>query len=201
MNPLPRNSSFGPEWKGGSVLNQNPAPWGEGRKIRRRIRSNLRPFPPSILLLTAPAGALATSPNQGLSSEIARLAPYHASLAVLAFLLLVWGMTVARRKGPGWLKKHRILGISGAALAVSAMAVAAYMVSAASQEHLRVPHAYLGSFIVLLLIVNPLLGFIQLRVGTDLGRRMRRVHRFLGRAALLLMALNILFGMIIVGSA
>jgi len=193
MNPLPRNSSFGPEWKGGSVLNQNPAPGGEGRKIRRRISSNLRPFPPSILLLTVPAGALATSPNQGLSSEIARLWPYHASLAVLAFLLLVWGMTVARRKGPGWLKKHRILGVSGAALAVSAMAVAAYMVSAASQEHLRLPHAHL--------IVNPLLGFIQLRVGTDLGRRMRRVHRFLGRAALLLMALNILFGMIIVGSA
>ena len=174
---------------------------GEVPGISRRMNLQLRPFLPSILLLTAPAGALASSANQGLSSEIARLWPYHASLAVLAFLLLVWGMTVVRRKGPGWLKKHRILGISGAALAVSAMAVAAYMVSAASQEHLRFPHAHLGSFIVLLLIVNLLLGFIQLRVGTDLGRRMRRVHRSLGRAALLLMALNIIFGMVIVGSA
>lgn len=75
------------------------------------------------------------------------------------------------------------------------------MVSAASQEHFRVPHAYLGTFVVLLLIVNTLLGHIQLRVGMDFGKKLRRFHRLIGRSALLLMALNILFGMIIVGSA
>lgn len=182
-------------------MTKNPEGVAEGHQIRRRISLNLRSFLLSTLLFTAPAGAAASSPNQGLSAEIARLWPYHASLAILASILLVWGVTVARRKGPGWLKKHRVLGISGAAFAVSAISLAAYMVSAASQEHFRVPHAYIGAFIVLLLIVNPLLGLIQLRVGTDLGKTMRRFHRLVGRSALLLMALNILFGMIIVGSA
>ena len=173
----------------------------ENRHRSRLIKSLDSAILPSIVLIISPEAAAASNAHGGLSAEIARLWPYHASFALLGFAFLVWGMAIARRKDPGWLNKHRILEISGAALAVSAMVVGACVVSAASQEHFRVPHAYLGAFVVLLLIVNTLLGHIQLRVGMEFGKKLRRFHRLIGRSALLLMALNILFGMIIVGSA
>jgi len=154
----------------------------------------------SIFIITTPSGA-ASEPSGELASEIVKLWPYHASLVILGFLLLVWGMTVARRKEKGWLKKHKHLGISGASVSVAGMTMAAYMISVASQEHFRVPHAYLGSFVILLLIITPALGLIQLKAAKDNKAKIRRVHRLFGRTALLLMALNMLFGMLIVSSA
>ncbi len=146
-------------------------------------------------------GAAAAEPYRELPAEIVRLWPYHASLVILGFALLIWGMTVARRKDKGWLKKHKVLGISGAAFVIAGMTMAAYMISAASQEHFKVPHAYLGSFVILLLILTPTFGLLQLKVTQEKRSLIRWVHRLFGRTALLLMALNILFGMLIVSSA
>ncbi|MCR3883180.1 hypothetical protein P0O24_08410 [Methanotrichaceae archaeon M04Ac] len=144
----------------------------------------------------------AVGENDGeLSAEIVRLWPYHASLVILGFLLMVWGMTFARRKGPGWLKKHRALGITGSIVALGGAMVAVYMISAASSVHFRVPHAYIGAFVVLLLILTPSLGHFQLKVAKERRGRVRGVHRLLGRAVLLLMALNMLFGVMMVTSA
>ena len=172
----------------------------EIRRLKRLLTKFLWVPYLSIFIIAAPAGAAAEA-SGGLSAEIMRLWPYHASLVILGFLLLVWGMTFARRKEKGWLKKHKLLGILGAAFAVAGMTMAAYMVSAASQEHLRVPHAYLGSFVILLLIITPALGLLQLRAAKENKAKIRRIHRLLGRIALLLMALNILFGLMIVSSA
>lgn len=147
-----------------------------------------------------PAAAVGEADGE-LPAEIVRLWPYHASLVILGFLLLLWGMTFARRKGAGWLKNHRALGISGAAIAVAGAMTAVYMISSASSVHFRVPHAYIGAFVVFLLILTPSLGFLQLKVGAERGGRLRRVHRLLGRAVFLLMALNIMFGVLIVSSA
>ncbi|HII06892.1 MAG TPA: hypothetical protein HA349_06145 [Methanotrichaceae archaeon] len=152
-------------------------------------------------IAAAPVGAAAAEPSRELPAEIMKLWPYHAFLVVLGFSLLVWGMTVARRKDKGWLKKHKILGISGTAFAISGMTMAAYMVSAASQGHLKVPHAYLGFFVILLLIITPTLGIFQLKVNKKRSAHIRRIHRLFGRTALLLNALNILFGLLIVSSA
>jgi hypothetical protein len=153
------------------------------------------------MIASGTAGGAAAEPSRDLPAEIVRLWPYHASLVILGFALLVWGMTVARRKEKGWLKKHKLLGISGAAFAIAGMTMAAYMISAASQEHFKVPHAYLGSFVILLLIITPTLGFLQLKVTKKRSAHIRRVHKLFGRTALLLMALNMLFGMLIVSSA
>jgi hypothetical protein len=147
-----------------------------------------------------PAAAVGEADGE-LPAEILRLWPYHASLVVLGFLLLVWGMTFARRKGPGWLKKHRALGVTGSMVAIAGAVTAFYMVSAASSVHFRVPHAYVGSFIVLLLMLTPSFGLLQLKVAAERRGRVRGVHRLLGRALLLLMAVNILFGILIVSSA
>jgi hypothetical protein len=111
-------------------------------------------------------------------------------------------MTFARRKGPGWLKKHRALGVTGSTVAIAGAVTAFYMVSAASSVHFRVPpHAYVGSFIVLLLMLTPSFGLLQLKVAAERRGRVRGVHRLLGRALLLLMAVNILFGILIVSSS
>jgi hypothetical protein len=174
---------------------------GDGiRHLKRLLTKFLWIFYLLIFMIAAPAGAAAEASSE-LPAEIMRLWPYHASLVILGFLLLVWGMTFARRKEKGWLKKHKLLGISGTSVAVAGMTMAAYMVSAASQEHLRVPHAYLGSFVILLLIITPALGLLQLRAAKENKAKIKRVHRLFGRIALLLMALNILFGMLIISSA
>ncbi|KUK45573.1 MAG: hypothetical protein PHW55_09685 [Methanothrix sp.] len=154
----------------------------------------------AIFMSAAPGCGASEAPSE-IPAEIVRLWPYHASLVILGFLLLVWGMTVARGKEKGWLKRHKLLEISGVSFALAGMAMAAYMISAASQEHFRVPHAYLGTFVILLLIATPSLGLLQLRAAKEDKAKIRRVHRLLGRTALLLMALNILFGLLIVSSA
>jgi peptidoglycan/LPS O-acetylase OafA/YrhL len=136
------------------------------RRLKRLLAKFLWVPYLSIFMIAAPVSA-ASEPSRELPAEIVRLWPYHASLVILGFLLLVWGMTVARRKEKGWLKKHKVLGISGAAFAVAGMTMAAYMISAASQEHFKVPHAYLGSFVILLLILTPTLGLLQLRAAKE----------------------------------
>ena len=156
----------------------------------------------SISSVVGTASGAAGPANAELPAEILRLWPYHASLVILGFLLLVWGMTFARRKGPGWLKKHRALGVTGSTVAIAGAVTAFYMVSAASSVHFRVPpHAYVGSFIVLLLMLTPSFGLLQLKVTAERRGRVRGVHRLLGRALLLSMAVNILFGILIVSSA
>jgi hypothetical protein len=151
-----------------------------------------------LIFMIAASVAAAAEPSRELPAEIVRLWPYHASLVILGFALLVWGMTFARRKEKGWLKKHKVLGLSGAVFAIAGMTMAAYMISAASQEHFKVPHAYLGSLVILLLILTPTLGLLQLKATKERRARIRGVHRLFGRTALLLMALNMLFGMLIV---
>jgi amino acid transporter len=172
----------------------------ENRRLKRLVTKLSWPPLSLIFMISTPGGAASEAPGE-ISAEIARLWPYHASLVILGFLLLVTGMTYARRKEKGWLKKHKLLGISGAAFSIAGMTMAAYMISAASQEHFRVPHAYLGSLVILLLIFTPVLGLLQLKAAKENKAKIRRVHRLLGRTALLLMALNMLFGMLIVSSA
>lgn len=174
----------------------------ETRRLKKSITALFWALYFLIFMITScTTGAAAAEPSRDLPAEIVRLWPYHASLVILGFALLVWGMTVARRKEKVWLKKHKLLGISGAAFAIAGMTMAAYMISAASQEHFKLPHAYLGSFVILLLIITPTLGFLQLKVTKKRGAHIRRVHKLFGRTALLLMALNMLFGMLIVSSA
>jgi len=155
----------------------------------------------SVLMIASTSGSAATETSGELPAEIVKLWPYHASLVIFGFLLLVWGMTVARKKENGWLKKHRLLGISGAAVSVAGMTMAIYMIYAASQKHFRMPHAYLGSVVILLSIVTLDLGLLQLKASNKGKTKIRWVHRIFGRTALLLMALNMLFGMLIVSSA
>jgi hypothetical protein len=173
----------------------------ETGRIHRPLYAIFPAFSLSIFSVVGTALAAVGEGDEELSAEIVRLWPYHASLVILGFLLLVWGMTFARRKGPGWLKKHRALGIMGSIVAIGGATVAIYMISAASSVHFRVPHAYVGAFVVLLLILTPSMGLLQFKVAKERRDRVRGVHRLLGRVALLLMALNVLFGVMMVSTA
>ncbi|NYT02622.1 MAG: hypothetical protein GKC10_07700 [Methanosarcinales archaeon] len=120
---------------------------------------------------------------------------YHGSLVFTSFLLLVAGMFMARyRPGRWWLRAHRALGAAGVAFGLLGVTAAAYMVESSTGEHLAVPHAYLGTLVVVLLLVTPSLGLAQFRFRSR-AARIRPLHRWSGRTTLALMAANILAGL------
>jgi len=160
------------------------------------IQRSHRVFIATSIIFVASFGiALAEGyPDYAVSDAVAKLWPYHAGLMIIGFLLLLSGMSVARNKNKGWLKRHKALGLSGASFAIAGFLMALYMISEASQEHFTVPHAYVGAFVIFLLILTPLLGFAQFRVASRRSAT-RKLHRRSGRLALVLMAVNISFGL------
>jgi hypothetical protein len=131
--------------------------------------------------------------------EVPGLWPYHAILMVAGFALLFLGMLKARKRKGDWLKAHKARVIPGLIFALAGLSMAFYMVSAASQEHYKVPHAYLGTIVILLLLINPILGHAQFKIASK-REQLRRIHHFNGRLALSLMAINMIFGLLIVSA-
>jgi len=72
---------------------------------------------------------------------------------------------------------------------------------ALKEELFKVPHAHLGALVILMLVLTPASGILQLRAAREKKAKIRRVHRTFGRTALLLMALNMLFLMLIASLA
>ena len=96
------------------------------------------------------------------------------------------------------MKAHRTLGIAGAALTLSGIAVAIYMVSAsAGLQPPGGPHAYLGIIVSLMVLSTPVLGFVQLK---KRDMRMRAIHRWSGRMTIALMIINAYLGWMMVQS-
>ena len=129
-------------------------------------------------------GTLASS-GGGCPVETPRLWPIHAMLVDFAALLLFIGMAIARRKAKdrGWLARHQTLGLVAPVLAVMGAYVAWFMVSTASTEHFRVPHAWAGAAVVGLSCLVPALGFLQFRVARGKAG-IRFAHVWLGRLTL-----------------
>ena len=156
----------------------------------------------AIALLAASSSLIAASANElePVEDKILILFPYHALLVLSGLLFLIAGMICARYlKGKRWwLKAHRTLGIAGAALTLSGITVAIYMVSAsAGLQPPGGPHAYLGIIVSLMVILTPVLGFIQLK---KRDKRLQTIHRWSGRMTIALMIINAYLGWMMIQS-
>lgn len=120
----------------------------------------------------------------------------HALSMSLAFLMMTAALLIARygKKKKWWLKAHKILGITSAALTVIGLGLGIFMVAAKGQSHLRVPHAWIGLLAILAASAAPLLGRAIFSTKTK-KQELRRFHRWTGRTALILMTLTILSGL------
>ena len=153
--------------------------------------------------LTVTAALLFLSPASGaevFTDKIMLLYPFHAFLVSSGLLLLSAGMICARyMKGRRWwLKAHKSLGIGGAALTLSGIMVAVYMVTASSGFAPPAgPHAYIGILVSLMILFTPIMGFIQLK---KRDMRLRAIHRWSGRLTIALMIINAYLGWMIVQS-
>jgi hypothetical protein len=130
---------------------------------------------------------------------MAALWHYHAVLMITGLLLLSTGMLIARymKNRHWWLKAHKTMGISGAIVAISGLVMAMYMVSLSTGVHFRVPHAYLGSIIIIFVVMTPILGYAQFKSVSE-AVKIRTIHRWSGRITLVLILLNILSGLSLV---
>lgn len=111
---------------------------------------------------------------------------------LLGFLLLVSSAFIQAylRRKRWWLAAHKMTGILGAISFIAGLLMATYMVSVSTGVHFRVPHAYLGAVIILLVIANLILGYVQLKFRSK-AARIRSAHRWSARIALVLMLIKI----------
>jgi len=132
--------------------------------------------------------------------EIATLWPYHAALMIPGFLLLLSSSLIERylKRKRWWLNAHKMTGLFGAVLFIAGLLMANYMVSVSTGVHFRVPHAYLGALIILLVVTNLILGYAQLKP-TSKTAQIRSAHRWSARIALVLILINIISGLLLVG--
>ncbi len=126
--------------------------------------------------------------------------PYHALLMVTGFILMFSAMLIARyrRSWIWWYKAHHILTPLGGALAIAGLLIAIYMVAATGGPHLRVPHAWLGSVIIALILVTIGLGVLRDK-WIEKSMVIRPFHVWSGRVMLALMVVNIVLGLLLVG--
>ena len=77
-------------------------------------------------------------------------------------------------------------------MTVSGFLVAAYMVSTYMETYLVMePHAYIGITAVALVVLAPIMGFMQFRTR---DKRMHIIHRWTGRLAIAMVLVNIAAG-------
>jgi lysylphosphatidylglycerol synthetase-like protein (DUF2156 family) len=142
--------------------------------------------------------ALAVESN-AIAPQDMPLWPYHGLLVATGFILLLCGAITARRKSePMWLRTHKILALSGAAITYLGAATAFYMVATTTGKHFAVPHAYLGALVDTMIFITLLLGLGQFKLRSQ-ARTFRRIHPWAARTTLVLMGANILAGLKLVG--
>lgn len=124
------------------------------------------------------------------------LFPVHAALMTLGFICFFTAAVFpAFRKGkPGWLRHHQTLASAGTLLSLSAFVAAYLMVGSSGGLHGRVPHAYLGFLVILVIVVTFLLGLLRMRMKPYTVQAIA-AHRWMGRILLLLMALTVISGL------
>jgi len=118
----------------------------------------------------------------------------------LGFLVLLSSSLIERylKRRQWWLKAHKMTGILGAILFISGLLMANYMVSVSTGVHFRVPHAYLGATIIVLVVTNQILGYAQLKFRSK-AAKIRSAHRWSARIALVLILINMVSGLLLVG--
>ena len=115
----------------------------------------------------------------------------HAGLLVLAALLFLAGVSVARRKtGKGWLRFHKFVTILAALLMVSAVAVMFMAKQGKGYPHFSSVHSLVGLGGVVIALLLPVAGFLLLK-GV---RSLRPVHRRAGHLLLFVILIALVLG-------
>lgn len=125
--------------------------------------------------------------------------PYHASMMVTGVILS--GLAVSAiymKKKPWWFSGHKALGALGGSLMVAGVITAAYMIAASGGTQFRVPHAWFGSTVILLMIASLSLGMVFV-YSRQLKKTVRVPHLWLGRGIALLEVIEIALGLVLVG--
>ena len=125
--------------------------------------------------------------------------PYHASMMVTGVILS--GLAVSAiymKKKPWWFKGHKALGALGGALMITGVLTAAYMIAASGGTQFRVPHAWLGLTVIVLMITSLSLGMVFV-YSRQLKKTVRVPHLWLGRGIAILELIEIVLGLVLVG--
>ena len=118
---------------------------------------------------------------------------------VLGFLHLAVGVITVRflKKRMWWFRIHKMLGIIAMFIMISGGISAYLMVRFSGEGHLEVPHTWFGVATILVVIITPAAGFLQLRVRKKI--RMRLIHRTAGWTAACLSLISMVSGGILMG--
>ena len=145
-------------------------------------------------------GSLGFSQIENPPGGIASLWPYHAILMTTGFIFMLIGAYLARfMKGKTWwLKAHRAFGITGSIISFLGFFMAFYMVSLLIGIHFQVFHAYLGVITVIMVLMTPVLGFMQFKLKNH-RPQVRIMHRWSGRITISLMAITMISGFFHIG--
>ena len=105
----------------------------------------------------------------------------HAGLMILAALLFLAAVSVARRKvGRGWLRFHKMVTVLAAVCAFTAAVVMFTFKQAQGYGHFTSVHSLVGLGGIILILLLPFAGVLMLRG----FRRLRPVHRRVGHVLL-----------------
>lgn len=127
--------------------------------------------------------------------------PYHALLVSTGFVVLFAGMLAVRymKNKRWWLKAHQSLALLGAFITLAGFATAVFMVRIyLGTFFVNEMHAFLGFTIAAMVVLTPILGFMQFRTK---DKRVRLIHRWAGRITIVLMLTNIIGGWLIISSS
>lgn len=124
----------------------------------------------------------------------------HGSLVSAGFLLMFAGMVTARfmKKKTWWFRLHKALGILGVCFVLAGVCVISIHLCLISAGHLNLTHGYIGSFVAILSVVTPIMGFVMVKI-YNIASKIRPVHRWMGRLVLVSMAANIVSGLYLTG--
>ena len=124
--------------------------------------------------------------------------PIHGGLLAAAFVLMLVASLFSTffRKNKRWFKLHKRLALAGVSGWLSGVIVAVYMVAATTGMHFRVAHSFLALGASALILLNPFLGYAQVKAKKERKPVYRALHRWVGRAALVVMFVTIVFGLI-----
>ena len=127
--------------------------------------------------------------------------PVHAVFMAVGFLCFLASALIPLygKHLKGWYPLHVRVSCAGAILTIIGLGVAFAMVSLSGGPNFRVPHAYLG--LLVLVVLSLVLGLALLRSFASANRKatVRNVHLWLGRLLVILMAANIAMGLNTVG--
>lgn len=122
----------------------------------------------------------------------------HAGFMSTAVGFMLAGIKIAMsyRRRRWWLKAHRRVGFTGAAVMAAGFMFAVFMVLSYGGEHFDSPHTWIGVSTFLCALLTITLGLSLFRFPAR-AALIRKFHRWMGRFTAMIAAINVLFGFVL----